>query len=179
MASLSPPEVELLRRIAAADREKTSELHDFKDLMADDLNSLPPYWLDEAVQNFNALGLLDPKLSGATFGGPFGRLSAEGRWFLDEQDPAVARPTAPAPALEGTLDPEGIPDGAPTEEVAALRAKAFDFGYFLAFGVEPDGSFTGASFAQDGTPLQSGVADSWDDARLAIISDLFPPSGER
>lgn len=179
MPSLSPPEVDLLRRIGAADRENTAALHEFKELMGADLNSLPGYWLDEAVQNLKALGLLDPKLSGATFGGPFGRLSAEGRWFLEEQGPAVEEPTKPTAAPAATTpDTESVPEGVSTEEVAQLRAVALDFGFLLGFAFEPDGSFTWASFALDGTPLQSSVADSWDDARLEIVSDLFPPSRE-
>jgi hypothetical protein len=75
-------------------------------------------------------------------------------------------------------DTHSVPEGVPAEEVARLRATALDFGFLLGFAFEPDGGFMWASFALDGSPLQSGVADSWDDARLEVVSDLFPPSRE-
>jgi len=38
------------------------------------------------------------------------------------------------------------------------------------------GSFSWAVLAEDGLTLQSGIADSWDDARLAMIEHLDRPS---
>lgn len=84
-ATLEPAQIDLLRRIYYADRLKPSVLHDFKDLMGDDLADQRDGWLDETQQDFEALGFLDSN-SGATFGGPIGRLSPQGRWFVESLD---------------------------------------------------------------------------------------------
>lgn len=34
-------------------------------------------------------------------------------------------------------------------------------------------------FSEDDVLPQSGMADTWDDARLAMIENLYPPSGEQ
>jgi len=46
------------------------------------------------------------------------------------------------------------------------------------FTREPDGSFTWGVFSTEGKHLQHGVSDSWDDARLAMIENVYPPSDE-
>jgi hypothetical protein len=53
-----------------------------------------------------------------------------------------------------------------------------DFGWNLAFAKEPDGSFSWVAHANDGAQVKAGVADSWDDALLAAIDGLYPPSAE-
>jgi hypothetical protein len=53
-----------------------------------------------------------------------------------------------------------------------------EFGFRLAFTNEPDGSVSWVVLAEEGLELASGVADTWDDARLAVIERLYPPSGE-
>jgi hypothetical protein len=87
-ASLDEYQVTLLRRLNDADHLAHSELHDFATLMGDDLAGLPDHWLDETYQDFQALGLLD-RNSGQTFGGSHGRLSPQGRWFLEQLDVAA------------------------------------------------------------------------------------------
>jgi hypothetical protein len=64
----------------------------------------------------------------------------------------------------------------PSKDVAAfIEHVRFEFGYHVAFSREPDGGFSWALIADDGTALKSGVSDSWDDARLALIEGLAPP----
>ncbi len=79
---------------------------------------------------------------------------------------------APAPAEATSL-------GVPADEFATFSEKVhMDFGWFFAATKEPDGSFSWAVMSRDGYQVKSGVADTWDDARLAAIEDLYPPSGE-
>lgn len=83
----------------------------------------------------------------------------------------------PAPAEAAPTHAE--PLDVPVDEYAAFSRKVrLDFGWNVAFSKEPDGSFAWAVIAEDGTQLQSGTADTWDDARLAVIDRLAPPSPE-
>jgi hypothetical protein len=150
----------LIRRMLDADRARPSEAHDFKGLLADYVGQLHANVLDEMYQDLEYDGVLDANASGRTFGGPFGRLSTVGR------REAEALPAVPPP-------------GAPEAEFAEVVEKAFDFGFNIAFAHEPDDAWTWAVFSASGAPLQSGVADTWDDARLAAIEHVHPPSGER
>ena len=43
---------------------------------------------------------------------------------------------------------------------------------------EPDGSFSFGVYAANGELLQHGVAETWDDARLAMIENVYPPAPE-
>jgi hypothetical protein len=44
-------------------------------------------WYHETYEDFVALDFLDPQASGETMGPtPFGRLSAQGRWFVESMD---------------------------------------------------------------------------------------------
>jgi hypothetical protein len=55
-------------------------------LVSDYADVIPDVWYDQAYEELMAQGHLDPRLSGATFGGgPFGRLSADGRLWVREQ----------------------------------------------------------------------------------------------
>lgn len=260
MTDLPEAHIELLRRMHVADRSDPRALHDFKDLMGDDLANLHDRWLDEAYEDLQALGYLH-RASGETFGGPFGRLSSRGRQFVEalphtpRSDVTVVVESRPRPSddqyflfVGGTVvvripsdeseewlltwlpdaqdDPtypgftltateagfptvlgaggvlqwaarqpwarraagEEAPALAPVDaarlEIPAAEYAAFsrevraDSGFRLAFSREPDGSFSWAVLAEDGLTLQSGIADSWDDARLAMIEHLYPPSAE-
>lgn len=74
--------VDLLRqRLFDADALDRSKLHDFKELMSDYVDVIPAGWYDDAFEELQAQGHLH-QVSGATFGGPFGRLSADGRLFV-------------------------------------------------------------------------------------------------
>ena len=88
-AKLSPQKIELLRRVYQVGKDKPGEGVDWKDLYdeAPDRN-----FLDEAYDDFSALGFLHEERSGATFGGPFGQLSAAGRWFVEGLDDPPAEP---------------------------------------------------------------------------------------
>jgi hypothetical protein len=61
-----------------------------------------------------------------------------------------------------------------------LERLAGDYGWSINFVNEPDGSIHWFVFDRDkGALLKDGNAPTWDDARLAVIEDLYPPSGER
>jgi hypothetical protein len=69
---------------------------------------------------------------------------------------------------------------APVEEWTELRDQAAEFGWFVAATREPDDSYSWAVWdARRGVRLQHGIAPTWDDARLAMIENLHPPSGEK
>lgn len=75
--------------------------------------------------------------------------------------------------------------GVPTVEVipesvrAPLERIAGEFGWYFTYVLEPDGGFRWFLFERDGdTLLKTGVADGWDDALLATVEGLQPPSGE-
>jgi hypothetical protein len=83
--------------------------------------------------------------------------------------PANSEPAPPAEAE--TLD-------VPPDEWHDLQETAFEHGVRLAFTKEPDGSFSWGVYSLDGDLLQYGIAETWDDARLAMIENVYPPSGE-
>lgn len=60
-----------------------------------------------------------------------------------------------------------------------LRRLAAEFGWYIGFAAEPDGRiWWGVLGGATGELLQHGHADTWDDARLAAIENLYPPSDE-
>lgn len=67
----------------------------------------------------------------------------------------------------------------PSEVREPLEKIAMEYGWYIGGVDEPDGSIRWFVFDREGaTLLKSGVAANWDDARLALIEDLYPPSGE-
>jgi len=66
----------------------------------------------------------------------------------------------------------------PTQEWSELQKEAFENHVRLAFTKEPDGRFSWGLYSDDGVLMQHGVADTWDDARLAMIENLYPRSEE-
>jgi hypothetical protein len=63
------------------------------------------------------------------------------------------------------------PKTRPLDEIAG------EFGWNIGFAEEPDGSIRWFVFDRDRvTLLKQGLAPTWDDARLAIIEELYPPS---
>jgi hypothetical protein len=80
--------VDLLRgRIGAADAVKGShELHSFRALMADYADVTPEHWYWEAFEELDAQGHLSPTSRVGKGGDAKGRLSADGRLYLDEVD---------------------------------------------------------------------------------------------
>lgn len=88
-----------------------------------------------------------------------GRLPAERIVELDALEPVVT--SIPADVRE------------PLEKIA------MEYGWLIGGRNEPDGSKSWVVLdSEGGTVLKSGVADSWDDARIAMIEDLYPPSEE-
>jgi hypothetical protein len=68
----------------------------------------------------------------------------------------------------------------PAEEWTVLREKAAEFGWLIAATHEPDGRYSWAVYdSQRSELMQSGTADDWDEARLSMIENLYPPSGEK
>lgn len=70
-------------RMFDADALDSSKLYEFKELVSDYADVIPESWWDDAVAELDAQGL--HPASGATFGGPLGRLSAGGRLYAREQ----------------------------------------------------------------------------------------------
>lgn len=94
------------------------------------------------------------------------------KWF-------TAQPWFKHPLPVNALPPQAAVLEVPTEEWTSLRKRVkMEFGWELAFSPEPDGSYSWAALDDNGNALKSGVADTWDDAKLAAIEDLFPPSSE-
>ena len=79
--------VDVLReRLAAADALKPSELHDFRELMSDYADKVGDNWYEDAFDEVEVQGHLDPA-SGKTMGPTvFGRLSADGRAYVRWQE---------------------------------------------------------------------------------------------
>ena len=80
--------VDVLRtRLAAADALDRSQLHDFHVLMEDYADKVGDNWFEDAFDELEALGHLDPA-SGKGMGPTMGaRLSADGRDYVrQEQD---------------------------------------------------------------------------------------------
>jgi hypothetical protein len=67
----------------------------------------------------------------------------------------------------------------PSEVREPLEQIAAEYGWYVSGVNEPDGSIRWFVFDRDrDTLFKSGIAKTWDDARLAMIEDLYPPSGE-
>jgi hypothetical protein len=80
--------VDLIRvRLGAADALKPGELHEFKRLFsAEDAVRIPGNWWEDAFDELEAQGHLDPA-SAKTFGPTMqARLSADGRFYLRHAD---------------------------------------------------------------------------------------------
>jgi len=93
---------------------------------------------------------------------------------------AAAQPWAqPAQKSAPLAETEGEPIAAPAQEWREERDRIrTDFGWELTAIAEPDGSFTWLVYSADDELLQSGNAPTWDDARLEMIENLYPPSPE-
>ena len=88
------------------------------------------------------------------------------------RQPWARQPDVLPPAETDLLD-------VPVDELAAFSERVrMDFGYRFAFAGEPDGSYSWAVLTEECDVIHSGVADSWDDAKLAAIENLYPPSDE-
>lgn len=74
--------------------------------------------------------------------------------------------------------PDAQPLDVPVEEWAELQTKAFEHHVVVAFTREPDGGYSWGLYSMQKELMQSGMADTWDDARLAVIENLYPPSTE-
>lgn len=75
--------IDLLRvRIGIADVVESSEIHSFKKLMADHAEAVPEGWYLGAYDELAARGHLAPVSHRANLGDASGRLSADGRWYL-------------------------------------------------------------------------------------------------
>jgi hypothetical protein len=97
-------------------------------------------------------------------------------------DVTIHVPVAEVTAQAGAVTIE-VTDAATAADSAEVIRKAEDrlleFGWLLGFAREPDGSYSWlVSDENTGDALKSGTADTWDDAKLAAIIDLLPPSGE-
>lgn len=101
--------------------------------------------------------------------------------FRDAAEWAVAQPWArceptkhpDAPVLE---DLPPAPPATPSASPSPSPSPPFEgLEWRLRIIREPDDSFSWWVFV-DGLPAQSGVAPTLDDAKLASISDLYPPS---
>lgn len=78
--------VNLLRvRLGIADVVESSEIHSFKKLMADHAEVVPEGWYWDAYDELAALGHLDAVSHRANLGDACGRLSADGRWYLQSE----------------------------------------------------------------------------------------------
>lgn len=78
--------VDLLRlRLRVADALKASELHSFKELMADHTSVIADQWYWEAFEELQAQGHLDPASHKAFGEDAAARLSADGRLYLRSQ----------------------------------------------------------------------------------------------
>lgn len=76
----------LRKRLAAAGALKPSELHDFRELMSDFADKVGDNWYEDAFDELEVQGHLDPA-SGKTMGPTvFGRLSADGRAYVRWQE---------------------------------------------------------------------------------------------
>jgi integrase len=92
MATPDPPSfdesLDLLRvRLRDADALNPSKVHSFRELMEDQADVLPDQFYWDAFDELEALGHLNPNASGKVGGGDaLGRLSADGRLHLRQQD---------------------------------------------------------------------------------------------
>jgi hypothetical protein len=93
-------------------------------------------------------------------------------WVMEQPWSQPKDVTIKAPPAGGTrLDEPGAWD--------ALRdAKEYEHAVEFRWTQEPDGGYSWALYSPDQLRLQHGFAATWDDARLAMIENLFPPSSE-
>jgi len=117
----------------------------------------------------------DPGYPGATLSSSEGQVpigptvEAVAEWARKQPWATHASP----PTLADRLD-------VPKNEWADLQHQAYEHGVRLAYTQEPDGGYSWALISLDGeTVMQQGTAPTWDDARLAMIENLYPPSGEQ
>lgn len=76
----------LRKRLAATDALEPSELHDFRELMSDYADKVGDNWYEDAFDELEAQGHLDPA-SGKAMGPTMsGRLSADGRAYVRWQE---------------------------------------------------------------------------------------------
>jgi hypothetical protein len=94
-------------------------------------------------------------------------------WAIDHDRTGFATDQVPVVRVLRNEVPDLLPG------VEELRRSALSQHVCLSWEREPDDSYSWAMTSLEGVPLQSGVADSWDDARLAMIENLYPQSGER
>ena len=83
-------------------------------------------------------------------------------------------------ARAGGIPPTEVFGEAPPEVRESLEPMAVEYGWFIGAVTEPDGAIRWFVFDRDReTLLKHGVSLTWDDARLEMIAELYPPSGER
>jgi hypothetical protein len=126
-------------------------------------------WLPDDVDSPSYPGFTLTSTTGEVPEGPTAKVLAE--WAATQ--PWIIPPTA----TSKPLSPDPIAD-VPRNEWAELQRKAFEHQATVAFTREPDGSFSYGVYSADGELLQHGVADTWDDARLGMIENLYPPGPE-
>lgn len=69
--------------------------------------------------------------------------------------------------------------GVPKDKAARIEEVATAFGWYIGFHAEPDGGFTWVVYDRSTDEvLQHGQAADWDDAKLEVILNLYPPSDE-
>jgi hypothetical protein len=86
----------------------------------------------------------------------------------------ASMPPPKPPAFAGTK-----PLNVPGDQVLELQIAAFEFGWRILFSPGADRGYSWAVFDPENTQvIQSGMADTWDEARLAISENLHPPSNE-
>lgn len=114
----------------------------------------------------------DPSYPGSTLSSTLGEVP-KGPTVEAVLQWAAQQPWANRPARQAAV----APDEVPVAESGDLRH--FEFRIQLGFTGELDGSYSWAVYSGTDEQMSSGVADTWDDARLAAIEHLYPPSGEQ
>jgi hypothetical protein len=103
------------------------------------------------------------------------RLRLSGEMQRSESPPVTVMVAGEEATVEAIATPPDI-----AAERERLTTIATDFGWHIGFAEEPDGSwFWLVLEAATDEPIKSGTASTWDDARIALIEELMPPSGER
>jgi hypothetical protein len=128
-------------------------------------------WLPDNQEdpNYPGFTLSSTEADFPTDAGP--RAAAE---WADRQPWAIDQPlTSPPPA-----PPDAVPLDVPSDEWSEVRARVASSGWRFGGWREPDGRFSWFVW-NDGEVIKSGVADSWDDAKIDSIIDFPPPSDEQ
>lgn len=125
-------------------------------------------WLPDDVASRNYPGFTISSSDGQVPTGP----SVEGLAEWASKQPWAtgapgSEPEAPAESVE-----------VPAHEWSEVQRRAFEHNLVVGFTREPDGSFSFGVYSQDGELLQHGIANTWDDARLGMIENLYPPNPE-